>query len=86
MGNSIHLLLLVRCLFQRLASAGARSRTGLGLWSWLLFTRSRGWATASRPLMAVMPHESLVEVLQYRFDLRGARESCGQGLCGRCTV
>lgn len=34
----------------------------------------------------VMPHESLVEVLQYRFDLRGARESCGQGLCGCCTV
>jgi aerobic carbon-monoxide dehydrogenase small subunit len=35
---------------------------------------------------AVMPEESLVEVLQYRFDLRGARESCGQGLCGCCTV
>jgi len=34
----------------------------------------------------VMPVESLVEVLQYRFDLRGARESCGQGLCGCCTV
>jgi aerobic-type carbon monoxide dehydrogenase small subunit (CoxS/CutS family) len=34
----------------------------------------------------VMPEESLVEVLQYRFDLRGARESCGQGLCGCCTV
>jgi carbon-monoxide dehydrogenase small subunit len=34
----------------------------------------------------VMPHESLVEVLQYHFDLRGARESCGQGLCGCCTV
>jgi carbon-monoxide dehydrogenase small subunit len=39
------------------------------------------------PVMAdVMPHESLVEVLQYHFDLRGARESCGQGLCGCCTV
>jgi aerobic carbon-monoxide dehydrogenase small subunit len=34
----------------------------------------------------IMPEESLVEVLQYRFDLRGARESCGQGLCGCCTV
>ena len=34
----------------------------------------------------VMPHETLVEVLQQRFDLRGARESCGQGLCGCCTV
>ncbi len=34
----------------------------------------------------VMPHETLVEALQHRFDLRGARESCGQGLCGCCTV
>jgi len=33
-----------------------------------------------------MPHETLVDVLQQRFDLRGARESCGQGLCGCCTV
>ncbi len=35
---------------------------------------------------SIMPHETLVEVLQHRFDLRGARESCGQGLCGCCTV
>ena len=34
----------------------------------------------------VMPHETLIDVLQYHFDLRGARESCGQGLCGCCTV
>lgn len=34
----------------------------------------------------VMPDETLIEVLQNRFDLRGARESCGQGLCGCCTV
>ena len=34
----------------------------------------------------VMPHETLVEALQHRFELRGARESCGQGLCGCCTV
>ena len=34
----------------------------------------------------IMPHESLVEVLTSRFQLRGARESCGQGLCGCCTV
>jgi carbon-monoxide dehydrogenase small subunit len=31
-------------------------------------------------------HQNLVEVLQTRFDLFGARESCGQGLCGCCTV
>jgi carbon-monoxide dehydrogenase small subunit len=34
----------------------------------------------------VLPHETLVDLLQQRFDLRGARESCGQGLCGCCTV
>lgn len=31
-------------------------------------------------------HQSLTEVLQDTFDLYGARESCGQGLCGCCTV
>ncbi len=30
-------------------------------------------------------HENLVDLLR-RFDLFGARESCGQGLCGCCTV
>ncbi len=34
---------------------------------------------------AVETHHNLVELLQ-RFDLFGARESCGQGLCGCCTV
>ena len=34
----------------------------------------------------VMPHETLVDVLTQHFDLRGARESCAQGLCGCCTV
>lgn len=36
--------------------------------------------------VGVRPHENLVEMLFQRFDLRGARESCGQGLCGCCTV
>ena len=31
-------------------------------------------------------HHNLVEVLQRDFNLTGARESCGQGLCGCCTV
>jgi carbon-monoxide dehydrogenase small subunit len=31
-------------------------------------------------------HQTLVEMLQQRFDLFGARESCAQGLCGCCTV
>ena len=30
--------------------------------------------------------ETLVEVLQGAFGLYGARESCGQGLCGCCTL
>ena len=34
----------------------------------------------------VAPHESLVEVLQENFGLYGARESCGQGMCGCCTI
>ena len=34
----------------------------------------------------VAPHETLVEVLREEFGFFGARESCGQGLCGCCTV
>lgn len=34
----------------------------------------------------VAPHANLVELLQEEFGLLGARESCGQGLCGCCTV
>jgi aerobic carbon-monoxide dehydrogenase small subunit len=40
-----------------------------------------------RPVTAeIGTHHNLVELLQQRFDLFGARESCGQGLCGCCTV
>jgi len=39
-----------------------------------------------RPISTeVQTHHNLVELLQ-RFGLFGARESCGQGLCGCCTV
>jgi carbon-monoxide dehydrogenase small subunit len=34
----------------------------------------------------IKPHHNLIEVLQGEFNLMGARESCGQGLCGCCTV
>ena len=34
----------------------------------------------------VEPHHNIVEVLQRDFNLTGARESCGQGMCGCCTV
>jgi carbon-monoxide dehydrogenase small subunit len=40
-----------------------------------------------RPVSAAIePHHNLVELLQVQFGLTGARESCGQGLCGCCTV
>ena len=40
-----------------------------------------------RPVAAdVQPHLNVVEMLQTKFALFGARESCGQGLCGCCTV
>jgi carbon-monoxide dehydrogenase small subunit len=35
---------------------------------------------------SIAVHETIVEVLQRDFGLFGARESCGQGLCGCCTV
>jgi carbon-monoxide dehydrogenase small subunit len=34
----------------------------------------------------VATHETILEVLQRDFGLFGARESCGQGLCGCCTL
>jgi len=34
----------------------------------------------------IEPQHNLVEVLQRQFNLMGARESCGQGMCGCCTV
>jgi aerobic-type carbon monoxide dehydrogenase small subunit (CoxS/CutS family) len=34
---------------------------------------------------SVSPEDNLVDLLR-RLDLFGARESCGQGLCGCCTV
>jgi len=53
-------------------------------------------ATGQRPIAftlngravraSVSPHETIIEVLQRDFGLFGARESCGQGLCGCCTV
>ncbi|HEY2020119.1 (2Fe-2S)-binding protein [Paraburkholderia sp.] len=34
----------------------------------------------------IEPHQTILEVLRQNFSLYGARESCGQGLCGCCTV
>ena len=35
---------------------------------------------------SVEPHHNLIELLKTQFGLTGARESCGQGLCGCCTA
>ncbi len=49
--------------------------------------RTINFTLNGRPVTAdVKPHHNVVEVLQTQFALFGARESCGQGLCGCCTV
>jgi len=48
--------------------------------------RTISFTLNGQPVSTVIePHRNLVELLQC-FDLFGARESCGQGLCGCCTV
>src|SRR6202030_4557449 len=52
--------------------------------------------TATRPISftlngeqvsaRIASHHSLLEVVRNDFSLYGARESCGQGLCGCCTL
>jgi carbon-monoxide dehydrogenase small subunit len=40
-----------------------------------------------RPVAAdISASETVVDMMQREFGLTGARESCGQGLCGCCTV
>ncbi len=34
----------------------------------------------------IKSYHNVVEILQRDFNLTGARESCGQGMCGCCTV
>ena len=34
----------------------------------------------------IQTHHTALDVLRNTFELYGARESCGQGLCGCCTV
>jgi len=50
-------------------------------------TRTIRFTLNGEPVAAeIKPHHNLVELLQREFNLLGARESCGQGMCGCCTV
>lgn len=37
-------------------------------------------------VLEVRPYETLLETLRDRMDLTGAKEGCGLGACGSCTV
>ncbi len=50
-------------------------------------TRTISFTLNGEPVSAtVAAHHSLLEVVRNEFSLYGARESCGQGLCGCCTL
>lgn len=50
-------------------------------------SRTINFTLNGRPMQAeVASNETIVDMLTNRFEMRGARESCGQGLCGCCTV
>ena len=50
-------------------------------------TRTISFTLNGEPVSApIEPHYTLLEVVRNEFSLYGARESCGQGLCGCCTL
>jgi carbon-monoxide dehydrogenase small subunit len=50
-------------------------------------TRTISFTLNGEPVTAdIKSYHNVVEILQRDFNLTGARESCGQGMCGCCTV
>src|SRR6202162_5849276 len=50
-------------------------------------TRTISFTLNGEPVSArIAAHHTLLEVVRNEFSLFGARESCGQGLCGCCTL
>jgi aerobic carbon-monoxide dehydrogenase small subunit len=50
-------------------------------------TRTISFTLNGEPVSAaIATHHTLLEVVRDTFSLYGARESCGQGLCGCCTL
>ena len=53
----------------------------------MTLTRMISFTLNGEPVSApIAPHHTLLEVVRNEFSLYGARESCGQGLCGCCTL
>ena len=36
--------------------------------------------------LMIYPNETLLDVLRDKLDLTGSKESCGEGVCGSCTI
>jgi carbon-monoxide dehydrogenase small subunit len=61
--------------------------TNLPMGTRMTATRTISFTLNGEPVSAaIAPHHTLLEVVRDHFSLYGARESCGQGLCGCCTV
>jgi carbon-monoxide dehydrogenase small subunit len=44
------------------------------------------WVNNEKTVFQVRPYETLLETLRERLALTGAKEACGMGACGACTV
>src|SRR5258707_14483266 len=75
-----------RSMPKRSTARSAPSRTSLSGTS-KMASRTISFTLNGEPVSAeVANHHTLLEVVRNEFALYGARESCGQGLCGCCTV